>query len=357
MQKVISINLNGNVYELDEGGYDALREYLARAEHQLETNPDRSEIVADLEQAVADKCQQYLGPHKTVVVAAEVDRIIAEMGPVESGSHKNGDTAAKAEGGSARADSAQAPSPRRLYRVPAGSMIAGVCTGVAAFFRIDVTIVRIAFVVAALITKGAAVVAYLIAMFVIPEASTPEQASGSEPLNAKDVVDRVRQRSTEVGREWRRQWRRQHRHWRRWPTGAPLPPPPGMAALAPLVALAQVALFVVMVAMLVSLVNTGAILSWTLPPDLPVWAAALVLLIAYQIVVAPLRAAHRWSWYPASGAAAAPFAFWNAVAGLVGMAFVIWLASNHIPEISEFLRRLPDLFRDFASAVRDLASR
>ena len=32
MQKVISINLNGNAYQLDESGYDTLREYLARAE-------------------------------------------------------------------------------------------------------------------------------------------------------------------------------------------------------------------------------------------------------------------------------------------------------------------------------------
>ena len=34
MQKVISINLNGNAYQLDESGYDALRAYLARAEHE-----------------------------------------------------------------------------------------------------------------------------------------------------------------------------------------------------------------------------------------------------------------------------------------------------------------------------------
>ena len=83
MQKVISINLNGNAFQLEERGYDALRAYLTRAEEELESNPDRAEIVADLEQAIADKCQRYLAPHKTVVTAAEVDRIVAEMGPVD----------------------------------------------------------------------------------------------------------------------------------------------------------------------------------------------------------------------------------------------------------------------------------
>ena len=48
MQKVISINLNGNAYQLDEAGYELLREYLARAEAALETNPDRAEMIADL---------------------------------------------------------------------------------------------------------------------------------------------------------------------------------------------------------------------------------------------------------------------------------------------------------------------
>ena len=69
MQKVIAINLNGHAYQLDEPAYDLLRAYLDRAEVQLKDNPDREEIIADLEQAIADKCNRFLGPHKTVVTA------------------------------------------------------------------------------------------------------------------------------------------------------------------------------------------------------------------------------------------------------------------------------------------------
>src|SRR6266849_3437434 len=85
MQRVVSINLNGNAYQLDENAYNALFAYLDTAEAQLKDNPDRAEIIADLEQAIAEKCSTYLGPHKTVVTAAEVDRIIAQMGPVDGG--------------------------------------------------------------------------------------------------------------------------------------------------------------------------------------------------------------------------------------------------------------------------------
>ena len=68
MQKVISINLNGNAYQIDESGYAALVAYLEVAEQQLKDNPDRAEIVADLEQAIADKCRGFLGPHKACLL-------------------------------------------------------------------------------------------------------------------------------------------------------------------------------------------------------------------------------------------------------------------------------------------------
>lgn len=363
MQKVISINLNGNAYQLDESGYDRLREYLARAEQALSDNPDRAEIMADLEQAIADKCQRYLGPHKTVVAASEVEAIVAEMGPVDNATKEGSAQAADSARDAGTTDDAREGSPRRLYRILDGAMIAGVCNGLGAYFRIDVTFVRIAFVIAALITKGAGILAYVMMMFVVPEAKTPEAraAAAGAPLNAKEVIDRAKKQLADGRKEWRRRWRQQRRQWRRhgWPSGAPIgySPPPWAAVMLPVFGLAHVALFLLMAAMLISLVNTGAILNWQLPPEIPVWAGALILLIGYQIVVAPLRAVHYWTSFPGPGADPGWFAFWNAVTWLIGLAFVMWIASHHVPEIREFVHRLPDLVRDFADAMRDLVAR
>src|SRR5512144_2640304 len=55
MQRVTSVNLNGNAYQVEEGAYDALVAYLNRARTLLDKNPDRAEIIADLEQAIADR--------------------------------------------------------------------------------------------------------------------------------------------------------------------------------------------------------------------------------------------------------------------------------------------------------------
>ena len=82
MRKVTTINLNNNAYQIDEDGYDALHAYLENAARALSNNPDREEILADLEQAIADKCRLTLGAHKTVVSGAEITRILQEMGPV-----------------------------------------------------------------------------------------------------------------------------------------------------------------------------------------------------------------------------------------------------------------------------------
>ena len=356
MQKVININLNGNAFQLEEGGYVALQEYLARAERELKDNPDRAEIIADLEQAIADKCQKYLGPQKSVVTSDEVAQIISEMGPVSSAAAAESGEQSGAAGEKREDGARSAAPPKRLYRISDGAMVAGVCNGLATYFQLDVTLVRIGFVVLALLTKGVGVLIYVVMMFVVPEANTPEEraAAGGVPFNAKEVVDRVKRQYEQGSRQWNRAWRRKQRQWRRAGlSAAAAPPPPWLAAVMPLFGLVHLILFLIAAGMMISLVNTGAILSWQKPPDVPLWAAAVVLFIAYQIAVSPFRGVQHWMWRSGAGAGAGWFAFWHAVIWLIGLAIALWVASDHIPEITEFMQRLPHLFREAMYAVRD----
>src|SRR5260221_8809093 len=55
-------------------------------------------------------------------------------------------------------------------------MIGGVCLGLATFFSIDVTIIRILFALFAVATGGGGIVAYVALMFILPRATTREQA-------------------------------------------------------------------------------------------------------------------------------------------------------------------------------------
>ena len=60
---------------------------------------------------------------------------------------------------------------KKLYRVMKGKQLCGVCTGLAQYFRLDVTIVRLATVLLALFGPG--VVAYIVCALVIPEEPAP----------------------------------------------------------------------------------------------------------------------------------------------------------------------------------------
>ena len=56
---------------------------------------------------------------------------------------------------------------KRLYRVREGKMLAGVCGGLAAYFNVDPTLIRVAW--ALLAATGSGVLAYIICAIVIPQ--------------------------------------------------------------------------------------------------------------------------------------------------------------------------------------------
>ena len=57
---------------------------------------------------------------------------------------------------------------KKLYRVPEGKQLAGVCTGLAEYFQLDVTLIRLIWAVAALLA-GSGILLYIICAFIIPE--------------------------------------------------------------------------------------------------------------------------------------------------------------------------------------------
>ncbi|MGC9599601.1 MAG: PspC domain-containing protein [Minisyncoccia bacterium] len=221
MNKVITINLNGRAYQLEEAGYEALRKYLDHAATALKDNPDKDEIVADFEQAIADKCESYLRGGKNIVTEKEVEEIIAKMGPV-TGTHAGAAGASTGTGAGAAASGAQKKSaaPKRLYRIFEGSMLKGVCAGLAAYFNIDVTLVRVLFVLLAIFTGGGWIVAYIVLALVMPIAHTEDeiaQAHGELPLTAQDFIDRARVEYDKYKTnpdESKQEWKQKVRAWK-----------------------------------------------------------------------------------------------------------------------------------------------
>lgn len=64
-----------------------------------------------------------------------------------------------------------APQPKRLTRTNDDKMVAGVCGGLARYFGIDPTLVRVAAVIALVVGFPATMVAYVVAWAITPQAA------------------------------------------------------------------------------------------------------------------------------------------------------------------------------------------
>ncbi len=384
MRTVISVSLNGRAYQLEDDAHAALANYLDSAARALEGNPDRTEILADLEQAIAEKCERCLGAHKTVIVRREIEQVIREMGPVDSGARNGasnddsspgqGPQGQAAAGATAAGGQSAAAAPRRLYQISDGALISGVCKGIAVYLDVDVTLVRLVFVLAAILTGGLAVLAYVAMMFVVPYANTLEEHAAARglPFNARVLVEQAKLKAAQLAdaathaamhggspearaqwkaqwrrsrAEWRQEWRRSRDQWRaewrahRWAGTRPGPIPPAPPPMPPLAhfisgliwaALGLVAALVTLAWLLAlfSLVTTGAIFGW-FPFHAPMWIVLILLVLAYQAVIWPLRGV-RYALMPRFYGYAPPWhAFWDALVALCLLAVILWFLTHH----------------------------
>jgi phage shock protein PspC (stress-responsive transcriptional regulator) len=170
MQRVITVGLTGHdrQFRLHEDAYDALRQYLDQAGARLGEDPDRAEVVGDLERSIGDRLAALAGPGDRVLEAGDIGAVLEEVGAVEVGAGTPS-AAAVPVGAVAR------PPKRRLYRIRQGQSFAGVCNGLAAYSDIDVAWVRTIFFFATLVTAGGFLLVYLVMMFILPVVGTREE--------------------------------------------------------------------------------------------------------------------------------------------------------------------------------------
>lgn len=62
--------------------------------------------------------------------------------------------------------------PKRLYRDNKEKLLGGVCAGLAHYFNVDPTIMRLLYIMLVIITGGVAVFAYLVMWVITPQKTT-----------------------------------------------------------------------------------------------------------------------------------------------------------------------------------------
>jgi len=174
MNTTITVDLGGKRFTLDERAYAALRSYLDRASARLGGHPDRVEVLAGLERSIAAKLERR-APAGGVCDEAVLTATLGEVGRVDGPELGRPD---EVEPAPAAAGYDTRWGTRRLYRLRDGK-IAGVCAGLGAFAQIDVNIVRLLFIIAALFSFGLLLAVYIVLAFVLPVAHTDEEIAAA----------------------------------------------------------------------------------------------------------------------------------------------------------------------------------
>lgn len=179
MKRIIQVTLRGHAhaFSLQAEADAALQAYLDRARLRLADDPDRDEVLGDIEQAIAEKLNHLPGAADRVFSRAELASVLDAIGAVDAGN----------------ADDVATPAPsrqrRRLCKIRQGRCLAGICQGLAVYSSIHVGWVRTIVVALSMITVLLAtilgmsnfaltfvawlpVLIYIALMFILPVADT-----------------------------------------------------------------------------------------------------------------------------------------------------------------------------------------
>lgn len=165
MNKIISINISGIVFSIDEQAYDMLRAYIERLRAHFNSTDGGNEIINDIEGRIAELLQSRLINGKQFIADADVQDVIAIMGDpsqMETDEQNSNQQRTQAE---------YTYAEKRLFRNPDDRVLGGVCSGLGAYFGIEQTWIRLAFALA-FFFGGTGLLLYIILWIVIPEAKT-----------------------------------------------------------------------------------------------------------------------------------------------------------------------------------------
>jgi phage shock protein PspC (stress-responsive transcriptional regulator) len=156
MKETINANIGGQVFTLDRDAYDRLTIYLNDLRRRIATDTD--EVMDDIEARLAEILHEGLPSQMMVVTLAMVERAIARIGkPEDFGTENQSET--KNNNGMGQ---------KLLRRSRTDRSIAGVCGGLANYFDIDTTLLRI-LAVCLVLFAGMSLWVYIILWLLIPE--------------------------------------------------------------------------------------------------------------------------------------------------------------------------------------------
>jgi len=186
MNKTVNMNLGGFFFHIDEDAYQKLNRYFDAIRASL-SKDGRDEIMNDIESRISELFSEKLTTNKQVLSLKDVDDVIAVMGQPEDYKIENDEPTNYAY--------TNTSNNKKLYRDRESGLVAGVCSGLAHYFGIDVVWIRVALVLLVFAGFGTGILAYIILWAVTPEAITTSEKleMKGEPINISNIERKVKE--------------------------------------------------------------------------------------------------------------------------------------------------------------------
>jgi phage shock protein PspC (stress-responsive transcriptional regulator) len=166
MEKVINVGIGGRSFVIDSDAYDKLDSYLHQFRSKISMgNGQVMDVLDDLECRIAALFSERLRErNREVIDITLVDAAISQFGMPDGSKFVYDGYSPEEECNFAKsADN----GVRKLYRDPANKAIGGVCSGLANYLGLDITLVRALFVLG-LIMGTASFWLYVIMWLIVP---------------------------------------------------------------------------------------------------------------------------------------------------------------------------------------------
>jgi len=186
MDKTKNISLGGFSFLIEENAYTALSQYLTEVRQHLQHNSDHDEIIFDVEQRMAELLKDRTA-NREVIMHQDVLYLIEVLGKPEQ--YVEDEEADKATNAAPEATAKAFSTNKPLYRDIDDCKIGGVLSGMAHYFNISPTMLRIAFAVCLILSfvvsyrwiflfngvSWAIIILYILLWMIVPAAVTTAQ--------------------------------------------------------------------------------------------------------------------------------------------------------------------------------------
>lgn len=183
MKKVIDITIGKVVFTIEDDAYARLEAYLKSFEASLPNDKEREEVMEDIELRIAELFQKESKFDRQVIDLKIVESVIACLGEVE-----NNESEKITKNSQSNTQNKMNTTAKKLYRNPDDKKVAGVCSGIAAYFDLDPTVIRLLLVIFVL-CGGSGILAYIILWVIMGEADTVAKKleMRGEPVTAENI--------------------------------------------------------------------------------------------------------------------------------------------------------------------------